>query len=137
MCVRVYLFFRTSGARLSEPGGLAAGPNGTLFIADTNNNAIRSGCIGCDYVRLLVIRSGCIAWACVRADSLLRWSHTSSCVRPCFSWATWAYLWAGLLHNGEGFILVNHIRWHSCLPAPRCPVRVYKTEAILNPYRRL
>jgi hypothetical protein len=28
--------------RLSEPGGLAAGPRGTLYVADTNNSVIRS-----------------------------------------------------------------------------------------------
>jgi len=28
-------------AKLSEPGGLALGPNGSLFVADTNNSAIR------------------------------------------------------------------------------------------------
>ena len=28
-------------ARLSEPGGLCAGPGGTVLVADTNNSAIR------------------------------------------------------------------------------------------------
>lgn len=28
-------------AQLSEPGGLARGPNGTAFVADTNNHLVR------------------------------------------------------------------------------------------------
>lgn len=30
-----------SRAKLSEPGGLARGPNGSIIVADTNNNLIR------------------------------------------------------------------------------------------------
>jgi hypothetical protein len=30
-----------AAAKLSEPGGLCAGPTGTVFVADTNNSAIR------------------------------------------------------------------------------------------------
>ena len=30
-----------AAAKLSEPGGLCAGPNGTVFVADTNNSAVR------------------------------------------------------------------------------------------------
>ena len=33
---------RGTVSRLSEPGGLAAGPNGTVLVADTNNSLIRS-----------------------------------------------------------------------------------------------
>lgn len=32
-------------ARLSEPAGLCAGPNGTVLVADTNNSAIRCAAI--------------------------------------------------------------------------------------------
>lgn len=28
-------------AKLSEPGGLCEGPDGTIYVADTNNSAIR------------------------------------------------------------------------------------------------
>lgn len=45
---------RGNAARLSEPAGLCAGPGGTIFVADTNNSAIRRASPPCRPGAILV-----------------------------------------------------------------------------------